>query len=298
MFRSPMFCWPLLALMTFGCGYSRQGGGRPGPGSVDMARAGTDGLDPIVDCPAEAKLVYVIDQNNTFSSFDPQSQVFKDLGVLDCPSQAQATPFSMTVDRSGTAWVLYSSGELFRVPTLTLACTKTTWTAQLGLETFGMGFATNAANSSDEKLYIAGGAIDPNTGMLSTTSTLASLDTNLFVATKIGEVTGWPELTGTGDAKLWAFFPDETSPRVSSLDRGDGAESTAFNTITLAGQPAAWAFAAWGGSFWIFLQRGGEPDTTVWKLDGMTGMLTPVRRNTSRIIVGAGVSTCAPVTIP
>lgn len=288
----------LVVMALVGCGSGRRGGGRPPSGNTpDLAVGDTDALPPTDDCPAEAKLVYVVDQNNTFSSFDPQTQVFKDLGRLDCPAQSTATPFSMTVDRAGTAWVLYSSGELFRVPTATLTCTKTSWTSQLGLDTFGMGFATNAANTSDEKLYIVGGSFDPITGAMSPTSTLAWLDTNTFVATRIGDVTGWPELTGTGDAKLWAFFPDTVLPRVSQLDRSDGSESTAFKTSQLSGQPTAWAFAAWGGNFWIFLQRAGEPDTTVFKLDGMTGAITAPRTNTSRIIVGAGVSTCAPVTI-
>ena len=53
-------------------------------------------------------------------------------------------PFSMGVDRSATAWVLYDSGELFRVDTTSLACTVTDVdVAQLGLLNFGMGFSTD-----------------------------------------------------------------------------------------------------------------------------------------------------------
>src|SRR5262245_30783611 len=75
-------------------------------------------------CSDAAKLVYVVDENNTLSKFDPSTKTFMNIGTLNCPAQFLATPFSMGVDRNAVAWVLYSSGELFRVDTSNLMCTK------------------------------------------------------------------------------------------------------------------------------------------------------------------------------
>ncbi len=55
----------------------------------DMANAqGTD--DAATDvCSQKAKLVYVVDANGTFSSFDPAALKFTDIGVMKCPATAE-----------------------------------------------------------------------------------------------------------------------------------------------------------------------------------------------------------------
>ena len=63
------------------------------------------------------------------------------------------------------------------------------------------------------------------------------------------------------------------------------------------GAPLAWAFAFWGGRFWIFLKRDSDASTYVYAMDATTGALTTALSNTGRTIVGAGVSTCAPVNV-
>ena len=114
----------LCALLVFAaCGpTTRPPGGDDG---VDAAGSGSGSNGD--NCSAAAKLIYVVDSNNTLSKFEPVSRTFQDIGKLSCPSQLGATPFSMGIDRNATAWVLYSSGELFRVDTTNLNCTKTTW---------------------------------------------------------------------------------------------------------------------------------------------------------------------------
>ena len=240
-------------------------------------------------CSDEAKLVYVVDQNNTLSRFNPPTKTFMDLGRLQCPSQLGATPFSMGIDRSALAWVLYSSGELFRVDTGSLNCTKSTWSPQSGLQQFGMGFSTDAAGGSVDTLFIAGGS-----GPTQPTSQLAKLSTANFQAQPVGTVTGWPELTGTGNAELWGFFPDAVSPRIAQLDKTNGTAIKSY-PLTTAGTPRAWAFAFWGGDFWVFLMKGTETSTTVYQYDSATGALKSNQLAGGRTIVGAGVSTCAPV---
>jgi len=242
-------------------------------------------------CSDAAKLVYVVDENNKLSKFDPMTKTFTDIGTLACPAGA-ATPFSMSIDRDTNAWVLFSDAKLYKVNTTTLMCTATTWSTQLGLTQFGMGFSTETAGGTLDTLFVAGGS-----GPSVPTSTLATLSTTNMTASSRGTVTGWPELTGTGNAELWGFFPSAGGARIEKLNKATGAALTTFQLPTLAGEPMAWAFAAWGGDFWVFLMKGTELSTTVYQVDGASGQIKGMTSATSRTIVGAGVSTCAPTVI-
>jgi hypothetical protein len=66
---------------------------------------------------------------------------------------------------------------------------------------------------------------------------------------------------------------------------------------SLAGQAMAWAFAFYGGDYWLFLMKGSETSTTVYQVDGAAGTIKGNTPAPGRVIVGAGVSTCAPVVI-
>jgi hypothetical protein len=243
-------------------------------------------------CSDAAKLVYVVDSNNKLSKFDPMTKTFTDLGTLSCPTSPINTPFSMSIDRDTNAWVLYSDAKLYKVNTTSLACTATTWSTQLGLTQFGMGFSTDTAGGTADTLYVAGGA-----GPSVPTSTLATLSTTNMTASSRGTVSGWPELTGTGSAELWGFFPNAGGARIEKLDKTTGTALQTFQLPTLAGEPMAWAFAAWGGDFWVFLMKGTELSTTVYQVSGTTGQIKGMTYATNRRIVGAGVSTCAPTVI-
>ena len=255
-------------------------------------------IDPTMpggECSDSAKLVYLVDENGDLLSFKPDTLTFTKIGVLSCPASLGSTPFSMGVDRTPTAWVLYNSGELFKVSTENASCQATTYVpGQKNLLLFGMGFASNVSGSTDETLYIAGG---PDSANMTPTSEFGTLGMPSLTVSKKGVVTGWPELTGTGEGNLWGFYPSVTAPRVGQIDKSNGGEGTVFPLATLAGQPAAWAFAHWGGDFWVFLARDIDPSTTVYKVNGQTGAVGAALPNTGRMIVGAGVSTCAPTTI-
>jgi hypothetical protein len=286
--RATKFFGVLMILVFAACGP----GPRTNPGDDD-----DDGIDAPVggnedNCSDDAKLIYTVDQNNRLSKFDPATKSFMDLGNLSCPASPLATPFSMGIDRNATAWVLYSSGELFRVDTTSLACTKSPWTQQAGLAQFGMGFSTDAAGGTQDTLFVAGGS-----AVNLTNATLARLDVNSFSATPLGTIQGSPELTGTGNAELWGFFPDVSGSSVKQLDKSTGGVLKTFPLNQLAGMPTAWAFAFHGGDFYIFLMKDLENATTVYQLDGMTGQVKDTRATGNRTIVGAGVSTCAPVII-
>jgi hypothetical protein len=167
----------------------------------------------------------------------------------------------------------------------------------MGFETFGMGFVSNAPGSEMETLYIAGGARNPLTGMPNGPIRLGTLGTMSLTISPLGTVTGNPELTGTGDAELWGFYPDVTPPKVAKLDKSTGAELTTHPAPSLQGMPNSWAFAFWGGSFYLFLKKDMDQSTVIYKMDRATGAVMPVVPNTGRNIVGAGVSTCAPIII-
>ena len=100
------------------------------------------------DCPdAGSTLIYVITEQNNLLSFYPPTSAFKPIGTIACPGAAGSTPFSMAVNRTGIAYVVFSpSGQLFRVSTANASCEPTPFVAgQEGFPTtFGMGFSANA----------------------------------------------------------------------------------------------------------------------------------------------------------
>jgi hypothetical protein len=63
--------------------------------------------------------------------------------------------------------------------------------------------------------------------------------------------------------------------------------------------PQAWAFSFWGGDFYLYTSPDGTTDSTVTHYTtGDGGIDTSYVNDTGMVIVGAGVSTCAPTTQP
>jgi hypothetical protein len=197
----------------------------------------------------------------------------------------------MAVDQNAVAWVGYQDGNLFRVEVSTGACTATSFKPnQHDLLRFGMGFVFDPATGKDT-LYIAGGQ-----DLVRAPSTLAAVSFPGLVVTPVGTVDdGFPELTGTGDGQLWGFIPRDYStryqPSLVRLDPKSGATLEFHAYRTLADLSSAWAMKFWGGYFWVFL------DTSVFKIPRDTPDLieTAIVETGRRPILGAGVSTCAPV---
>src|SRR5438093_848686 len=86
-----------------------------------------------------------------------------------------------------------------------------------------------------------GGSIDPGGGPGG--GVLGTIDITKLSLKTVGALNGNPELTGTGDATLFGFFPDATMPRVSQIDKVTGKEGTTYPLAKIAGSPSAWAFA-------------------------------------------------------
>jgi len=248
-----------------------------------------------VDCDTEgAGLIYVVDDTKHLKRFDPRddANTFTDIGTLECGT-GFGTPFSMSVDRDGTAWVLYNDGNLYHVSTTDASCTTTAWTAGNGGDsTFGMGFVSDAAGSEAEHLFV--------TGQLS--HNLKSIDKTTLAVTTIGPYAQHdnpPELTGTGNGEVYAYYPGTTTALVVKLDRDTAAADDSWDVPTIQGSPQAWAFAHWGGRFYIFVteQGTGTPNSKVYRLDPATGETPLLLEHLPSYIVGAGVSTCAPVVV-
>jgi hypothetical protein len=248
-------------------------------------------------CSADGvELIYLVDTADNFLSFDPRKlpdDPFHLIGKLTCGFGSAGSPFSMSVDRNGVAWVLYSSGQLFKVSIADAKCQNASYT-DLGYHLFGMGFVSDAPGAQTEKLYIAAADATNRLGYLDTqTSPPTFHPAGAITATQARNA----ELTGTGEAKLYGFFPNpDTASFVQEIDRRTGdPRGPKFN---LGGPPlggvSAWAFAQWGGVFYIFVTASDGLGSTVRAIRRSTGDYKVVMENLPYRISGAGVSTCAP----
>lgn len=294
--------------------HSCDGSGNLGPLIEECIGGGCSNGTCTSQCGADgADLIYVVDDAYRLLSFDPRKLGMGDpftlVGTLSCPASpswpewgsATATPFSMSVDRNGVAWVLYSSGEIFHVDTKTAACTATSFAkGQAGFKLFGMGFVADSPGANEETLFIAGGPVDA-----AGAGNLGRVDPGTLAVTSIGPLASAeysPELTGTGDAKLYGYYPGSVSTFIAELDKGTGSRGTSWNMSPLGSTVRAWAFAHWGGRFYVFVTTSDlflGDESNVYILDPANGGMTSTAlSDIPYIIVGAGVSTCAPVFVP
>ncbi len=276
-----------------GSGGALGGSGGAG-GLVVTGGSGGGGGGTSPGCSVESQYVYVLDADAKLYKFDPPALTFTPIGVLNCPSSFLDTPFSMAVDRSANAWVVYTNGSLFKVDTKTAACSPTSFApAQAGFVTFGMGFSTEGAGSTKDTLFVS------QSEMLGGTKGLATIDTQSLVLTPIGmydQINARAELTGTGDGKLFGAF--EGSPYVvAQIDKSQAKilSQAPQNQVQYPPGGSNFAFAFWGGSFWLFVGPGTSTD--VFKYDPQVGSTVKLKTE-SFAIVGAGVSTCAPIEPP
>jgi hypothetical protein len=276
-----------------------------------------------VEAGASGTLIYVITQQYDLWSFYPPSLSFHKIGHINCPAPAGNTPFSMAVDQAGTAYVVYAAptlangspgpgdGALFRVSTATAQCEPTPYVpGQQGFQTFGMGYSQNSTGTG-ETLFVAS---DQIADAAPAPSRLGSIDTTRFALHPIG---AFPptvvsaELTGTGAGELFAFYSLNPNPNalqgsgppsaIGQIDKATGGLLSETRLPSVA-QGCAWAFAFWGGDFYLFTAPttgtcdgvgGSPPLSVVTRFRPSDGSLLPIVKFGEEI-VGAGVSTCAP----
>ncbi len=243
-------------------------------------------------CVEASQWIYTVDSGGLLSKFDPATLTFTSIATLNCPGNGgpnYSSPNSMAVDQNAVAWVAYLDGNLFKVDTSTGKCEATSFqNNQVGFYQFGMGFVFDPSTGNDT-LYIAG-----SNSSFGTTSTLATVAFPSLAVTPIGIIdAGLPELTGTGDGELWGFIaPGASANGYATLARFDPATGKTLESHSYRGLTggSSWAMKFWGGSFWLFL------DSSVYQvsrdaLDDVQWVATYGHG----LIVGAGVSTCAPV---
>lgn len=262
--------------------------GPSGPGEFDTE--GTDAASGT--CTAAAKLVYVLSGEGDLYSFAPSDKAFTMIGPVSCVTGGHF--ISMAVDRKAVARVniRHQDGDgkyvrdLFDVDTKTGACTPSAIDDQpMG----GMGFSTDGDNTAADTLFIQLGK-----GLARLDATGRSLD---YIADL---KTNNLELTGTGDGRLYGFINGDPLQLVQ-IDKTSGAFS---NVVDLTGvkKPLGqfYAFSFWGGDFYIYTADSNTAanTTTVARYSPSTGDLEKAYMDQIGFhIVGAGVSTCAPVSL-
>lgn len=274
---------------------SQGGSGNQGGGFIPPAGAGGGG--PSDNCSDAAKLVYVLSDANDMYSFNPPAKTFTKIGQLTCNTAMQ--PNSMAVDRNAVAWVNYvesdgfgdTDGVIFKVSTKDASCDPAP-TVQLVNEWYriGMGFSSNNDGTDNETLFVSG-TTGSGLGKINAANTL-----NPIGGFSPGAFNGASaELTGTGDGRLYGYFTT-TPVQVGQIDKATGAVSNG-KVITGLATPSAWAFSFWGGSFYLYAAGFGNSNVT--KYDPATGAIdNAYMTDVGFRIVGAGVSTCAPLEPP
>jgi hypothetical protein len=259
--------------------------GDQGPG-FDKGDAGKNPNPP--ECTTATQFVYVISDENTLYRFDPANLKFTSVGTLDCKNSE--TPHSMAVDRNGVAWVVYTEGSLYHVSTTDASCTPTSYERrQSNITSFGMGFSSNSAGSTDEQLFITKSDVGEKE------HTFGTIDTKSLTLSTIGDfdkLDARAEFTGTGDGRLFGAF-EGTPFVVAEIDKSTAKilSQAPQKEIQYPLKESHFAFAAWGGDFWIF--AGPKGSTDVFQYRPSTGVTKKVATQATQI-VGAGVSTCAP----
>ncbi len=274
-------------------------GGASVGGSGGSATAGTTGSAGTgaggTQCIPGTQLVYVFSSDNAIWSFDPPSKKFTKVATPDC--SVSGTPNSMAIDRNLVAWINYIGSIYTFDLTSKKGCKKSQIKLPSGFEQVGMGFSTNGANTTEETLFldgIGGGG-------------LGKVDAAFTTVTKLGTFANDPklsgksaELTGTGDGRLFGYFTTSPSVRVAELDK---TNANALSNVELTGvsPPSSWAFTFWGGEFYLYAAPGNNKTghSTVVRYDPATKTVDKSYVADAGItIVGAGVSTCAPVDKP
>ena len=301
---------------TDGSEFGEEGGTGTGAGSghgsgglTTVGAGGGTGGGNQQGCGEGAELVYVLSAENDLYSFRPDMKQFTKIGPLQCQTTMQ--PNSMAIDRNAVAWVNYvendgiddTAGAVFEVSTSNASCKPPNITLPASWYRLGMGFSTDMAGGTTEKLFVAG--TGPGIGMGNSPG-LGLIDFTTNGLTPIGQFTGAlsgqsGELTGTGDARLFGFFTT-TPVQLAEIDKPTGATPTPKQ---LAGveTPSFWAFSFWGGDFYLYTCPDATLDptrtTNVTKYSPTDGTInTSYMLNIGFRIVGAGVSTCAPLVPP
>ncbi|HMU41324.1 MAG TPA: hypothetical protein PKE31_20110 [Pseudomonadota bacterium] len=249
---------------------------------------------------AASEFVYLLDSSNQLLSFEPRNDTapnaVKVIGKISCPTGS--SPNSMSVDRRAYAWLNYDDGKLYKIPTNNPSKCVDSGYQRDGAMTakVGMGFVSDTAGSKIESLYLA------TFGSTSQLWKLNPLDAAPIKPTKIGNFATSqtsPEMTGTGAAELYAYFPaTDANHRIIRVDKTNAQAALTWTIPPLASSPGAWAFAQWGGRYYVFVTENNISRVYRWDPNATgSAQWVRVQDTLATRIVGAGVSTCAPTVV-
>lgn len=301
-------------------GHGGSGGAEDGGVSFDPGDASGDPA-----CADNVRPIFVLTQGTpaTIHSFDPQTLTFTPVQKVQCPDTAGWAVASMSVDRNYRAWIEWGAPamgaaepyfkRLDRLDLATGACTPNVGKLPAAVEygtPLGMAFVSDTNGGNAESLFF----IDTGTKVypLGATAPIGQ-----YYAFKPGEGTTFSgaELTGTGAGRLFTFIMNWTAPfnhpctvdnpcvptvHIGEVSKKDGTAISNHEVIDIPAfgiSPGGFAFAHWGGLFWVFESPAFGP-TKVYKYDPDLEKATLVKSDGPDAVVGAGVSTCAPLTVP
>lgn len=269
---------------------------------VEGMTGGGSGDGGTAECPCSPTTdrIYVLGVNGDFAAFDPAALTFTDLG-RPCVGAA----FSMAVDRTGFAWMMENSGDIQRLDLSNPAnCEDPGYVPDFGQA--GMAFVSNSAADPCDRLYLHSTAITGGNGELGVVDP-ASLAVSSLGATGYSAV----ELTGTGDGRLFGFAMPlglggpVSQPTIVALDK---ATATVLEThgVPEIQSTGYFAFAFYGGDFYIFHDSNPNMSNTQTSVSSVTRVdwdesegpgrtATTLVQEAPLLVVGAGVSTCAPL---
>ena len=251
------------------------GSGLLGGGNGPDAASTAPDANVTADCPPSAKLIYVTGEGSQLYSFAPQTAKFTLIGTLTCLD----SPTHMTVDRTGTAWVV-SDGNLYKASTTTAACSAVaTWTPDpINFGDFALTFL-GTTNATDNTLY-----------MLGDFGELGAFNTVTGHVTSMGTVSLQPsgDMTTNGDGTLYFLMQAE----MQTLNQLNPTNASVIKSWTTGEDSEnSQALAYYGGLFYDFIGN------AVYTYDTTTGVAKSLGM-APLMVTGAGQSTCVPSVAP
>jgi hypothetical protein len=190
------------------------------------------------------------------------------------------------LQRDGTAWTLYTDGNLYTFDINTAQCQTTSFLSQQEqLLLFGMNFVTDES-SDTESLYISSDSANPP-------FRLATIDVDsleISIINNYQTIYARAELTGTNDGRLFGLF-EGTPFTIAEINRTNGEilSTISQNMIQYTSDSSHFAVTSYLSNFFLFV--GDSSYTDIFLYDSLTQSTTK-KTTISNGIVGAGISTC------
>lgn len=243
--------------------------------------------------------IYLLDVDAALHRIFPASLEVEFLGTPACTGVSNAQ--ALTVDRTGVLWAMMiddaGNRAIYTIDPISLACDATDFVDPI-VENIGvnsLAFVADAPDSETESLYIGanvGGSFDVQNPLSLGRVDLDTMDMEI-VGTAALVPTGYyqiADLTGTGDSRLFGFFPGDVAA-IAELDESNS--SIVSDEVLDFGVGSPWAFAQWAGRLWLF-SSSGDPGSDIRAWDPITGDVEQIHPGIGVSVVGAAVSTCAP----